>query len=830
MLRPNFLLTSVFCLAAWLYVADTVWAQNIPDNTLGSENSLVTREQLINGVTSDVVSGGAIRNTSLFHSFQQFNVDAGKGVYFTQPTGIENILTRVTGNNPSNVLGTLGVLGNANLFLLNPNGIVFGENARLDIGGSFLATSADSFELLDRTSYSATNPEPVPLLTVALPAGLTFTGRSGRIIVRGTGHDLIDPPIPALPANMSLSGNMPTGLSVSTGRTLGLVGGDVTFTGGVATAPSGQIEIAGIESGKVGIQLHSTGFSLDYSDANFLNDVTLEKRAFLNASGTQQGTIRVFGSDITLTDGSLIYSENQGLGVLDAIEVNASKALKIVGTTQFTPIYTNNFSLNSGLYSLSSSGKGADIKIKANDLLLQDVGRVLTEAIGSGQGGNIEVAVGGLTQLLGPSPLDPNYPAGSFISSTSALAGLAGNVTLTTGALDLQNGSAVASSAFGQGRGGNVLVDAFESIRLSGVSSTFIPSAITANSFGSGDAGNLVVNTGRLSVVSGGRVGSATLSSGSSGSVTINSRDLVEVIGTVPGSINPSVISSSATFADPVFQAIFGLPAVPTGSSRDVTINTSNLVVSDGGQITVRNDGKGPAGQLEITATNLLVERKGEITASTRGGDGGNINLVIGNRLLLQDAASISAAALGQGNGGNITIDPNAVILLGGSRISANAEQGQGGQVSVTTRGLFVSADSAITATSERGPEFNGVVELNTSQLEFSRATAQSVLGPQSPEIATACSDGIATKEASLVNAGPGGLPPNPLESLNPEAAWRGHQPQRSQGTLQFARPVDLDEMPEVQGWLPNGDGTVRLVARMPEAVPQASPALSACR
>lgn len=830
MLRPNFLLTSVFCLAAGLLAADTVWAQNIPDNTLGSENSLVTRKQLINGVTSDVVSGGAIRKTSLFHSFQQFNVDADKGVYFTQPTGVENILTRVTGNNPSNILGTLGVLGNANLFLLNPNGIIFGENARLDIGGSFLGTTADSFELLDRTSFNATNPEPVPLLTIATPVGLAFTGRSGEILVRGSGHDLLDPPIATLPNNVSLSGQTPVGISVSSGRTLGLVGGDITFVGGVATAPSGRIEIAAVNSGKVGIQLQSTGFSLNHSEANLLNDVILEKRAFLNASGTQQGTIRVFGRNITLNDGSFIYLENQGQGVLDEIEANASGVLKIVGTTQFTPTFPNNFSLSSGLYSLASSGKGADIRIKANDLLLQDVGRVLTEAIYTGQGGNIEVEVSGLTQLLGPSPLNPNFPAGSFISSSSASTGTTGNVTLVTGALDIQGGSNVASLTFGQGRGGNVLVDASKSIRLSGVSSAFIPSTINSATFGPGNAGNVIVNTGQLSVLNGGRVGSATLASGSSGSVIINAKDLVEVSGTVPGSINPSVIASSANFVDPVFQALFGLPAVPTGPSGDVTINTANFVVSDGGQVTVRNDGSGVAGQLKIIANNVLVARNGEVTASTRGGDGGNIDFVIQNRLLLQDAGSISAAARGQGNGGNITINPNAVILLGSSRISANAEQGQGGRVSITTQGLFVSPDSAITATSERGPEFSGVVELSVPNVDFSRAAAQPISVPESPDIIAACDGTRATRAATLINARNAGVPPSPTDSLAGDMLWHGLVPV-NQDFQASGEPemVELDTMLEAQGWIRNPNGTYSLTADISKVIPQSSVVSARC-
>ncbi|WP_292864063.1 filamentous hemagglutinin N-terminal domain-containing protein [Nostoc sp. LPT] len=111
-------------------VSDRVLAQIVPDNTLGAEASVVTPNVSIRGIPSDRIDGGATRGANLFHSFEKFNVGEGRGVYFANPAGIENILTRVTGNNPSNILGRLGVLGGANLFLLNPNGIVFGSKCQ----------------------------------------------------------------------------------------------------------------------------------------------------------------------------------------------------------------------------------------------------------------------------------------------------------------------------------------------------------------------------------------------------------------------------------------------------------------------------------------------------------------------------------------------------------------------------------------------------------------------------------------------------------------------------------------------------------------------------
>ena len=129
-----------------------VTAQIIPDRTLGGENSRVIRNRMTRGIRSDLINGGARRGSALFHSLREFNVPRGRGTYFVIPDGVRDIFTRITGKNPSRIFGTLGViknpslgtLGNANLFLINPNGLIFYKDARLDMNGSFLGTTASS--------------------------------------------------------------------------------------------------------------------------------------------------------------------------------------------------------------------------------------------------------------------------------------------------------------------------------------------------------------------------------------------------------------------------------------------------------------------------------------------------------------------------------------------------------------------------------------------------------------------------------------------------------------------------------------------------------------
>ncbi|KYC37714.1 hypothetical protein WA1_04130 [Scytonema hofmannii PCC 7110] len=160
-----------------------VIAQVQPDGSLGRENSIINSIDSLN----QRVDGGAIRGANLFHSFQEFNIGEGRGVYFANPDGINNILSRVTGGNASNIFGKLGVLGGANLFLLNPNGIVFGENASLDIQGSFVATTADAIEFGEQGNFSATQPQQSRLLSIA-PGALFFQqvrSQPGNIVNRG---------------------------------------------------------------------------------------------------------------------------------------------------------------------------------------------------------------------------------------------------------------------------------------------------------------------------------------------------------------------------------------------------------------------------------------------------------------------------------------------------------------------------------------------------------------------------------------------------------------------------------------------------------------------
>ena len=154
----------------------------VPDATLGAE-----RSQVEFGNPRERITGGAVRGINLFHSFREFNVGEGRGAYFLVPgDAIQNVLARVTGRNTSEILGTLGTLRSvdgqtarspANLFLINPNGIIFGENARLNLDGSFFATTANAVRFGETGLFNADAPTSDSILNIDPSAFFVCSGQ-----------------------------------------------------------------------------------------------------------------------------------------------------------------------------------------------------------------------------------------------------------------------------------------------------------------------------------------------------------------------------------------------------------------------------------------------------------------------------------------------------------------------------------------------------------------------------------------------------------------------------------------------------------------------------
>ncbi|GAA6616908.1 CHAT domain-containing protein [Scytonema sp. NUACC26] len=371
-------------LKTWILMGSAVWglschqplaAQVIPDDTLPtSERSLVT------GNVNYQIDGGARRGSNLFHSFSQFSVPPFGSAYFNNADDVENIFTRVTGGTISKIDGVIRANARANLFLLNPNGIIFGAGARLNIGGSFVASSANSINFTDNFYYSATNPQTAPLLTVSVPVGLQMGANPGQIAVQGNGYNLsgTTPVITPL-----VRGNALTGLQVPPGQTLALIGGDIDIQGGVLTAEQGRIELGSVRDGIVNL---GAGFALGYPGIQTFGDIHLKRQALADASGSPGGSIQVQGNRVSLLHGSLLLIQNQGGQAAGSLRVNAADSLELSGISP-------SGQLRGGLNTETiGSGLGGNIAVSTRQLVVRD---------GTGNGGNIKIHTSSLIAVEG---------------------------------------------------------------------------------------------------------------------------------------------------------------------------------------------------------------------------------------------------------------------------------------------------------------------------------------------------------------------------------------------------------------------------------------------
>jgi filamentous hemagglutinin family protein len=169
-----------YCTLVNLELTTSAAAQIAPDNTL---STTVSSPNNLNFV----IEGGDRSGSNLFHSFSEFSVPAGGTAFFNNPIEIQNIFSRVMGGNVSNINGVIGAR-NANLFLMNPAGIIFGPNAQLLIGGSFVGTTATGIAFADGTEFSATNVSGSSLLTLSVPTGLQMGDRNVSLF-RKNNHD-----------------------------------------------------------------------------------------------------------------------------------------------------------------------------------------------------------------------------------------------------------------------------------------------------------------------------------------------------------------------------------------------------------------------------------------------------------------------------------------------------------------------------------------------------------------------------------------------------------------------------------------------------------------
>lgn len=732
-------------------VGDRVLAQITPDRTLGSENSQIFRDASGRLIT---IGGGAVRGANLFHSFTEFNVGGQQQVYFTNPAGIENILSRVIGNDPSEILGTLGVNGNANLFLLNPNGILFGRNARLDIAGSFVATTADRFSFNNGLEFSAVNPELPPLLTVTVNPGIQLGSNvaGGTITNRGnlvTGQNL------SLIANtLNLSGQL------QAGKTLTLRALDTVW---IRDRPTQPFLASAGEDLQVQGDRQVNIFALNHPSSGFFAGENLVLRSAHSVQGDahyttgnhfrieqlngQLGSLSSPYDPVIRANGNVSFSSYTGASLhifaggavnIGRVEITGADAansinqtvilsdgstLRVNGATQPTldvragttavgaPLGVTGNPSPSGLNSATATS--ANITIDEIVLNQPDGLIFLTNQYQPNSliNGNIEVgSVDAIAPSLGSSItvdardqiiLNDVVDVSGFDPVTELFTGDGGNVSfLADGDIRLNEGSAIISEGL---LGGNIRLNSEGALTIRGVgdSNTFAIASNTFTDVAGAISGDIEITAQSLSSSNAGNIAAITFGAGEAGNITINTDDFV---------LNNSE-----------FVSVVELGA--TGNGGDINVITRSLSLSAvSGLVAVTLD-SGQAGNVNILASESISLDDSQMASFVNPGatgQGGDLNLNT-QSLLISNGAQINANTLGLGNAGQVQINASDSVVL--ESISANGTvsgvfsnvfnerdeagniigltEGNGGNIDITTRSLSVLNGAQINASTE---------------------------------------------------------------------------------------------------------------------------------
>ena len=740
---PTCFLHLRFCvLLSWILlcvaIGSTAQAGTAITETTGAGN-LGTHVLPPSGQVYGITDGTPVGN-NLYHSFAQFNVATGDIAQFQTATllpnsTLGNILARVTGGNPSSIFGTVDSIRyypNANLFLMNPNGIIFGPGAQLNVGGMANFTTADYLRLdavggphagifhADMTQTSVLTNAPVTAFGFlgSNPAAIAVQG-SRLTVASGTGLSLI-------------GGNQGfTYIDPDTGNRASVPDG-VTVTGGRLSAADGEINLVSVASpGEILLSGLKPAPNINGDSFTSFGPVTISGGSLLDVSGSLVGTVRIRSGQFVL-DGSSIFTNTAG-NVVDeahtAVEIHA----------QGDAILRN----ASEIRSLSEGARrSGDIEITAGTLRVLDGSKIFSGSSGSAPAGNIVITASNSVSLTGT---DSSGVGSSITSESSDFCGCtesagsvsitassltlddqaiiqtralgnrrAGDITLDLGNLTVRNGSAIQTSGSDLASSGTIRITAAGTIALSGQFDSDTPSRIRNLNDGTGGTGAIVLKTRSLSLEGGARIWNEMLSSldpGQDSKITIVASDNVNLSG--GSSIRVLNVDSNVGGIDI--------------SGRSITLTDQSAI----GTVTF---GDGNAGPINITANNLSILSGStvESSTSTNTGLGGDITIHLTGKLSLMGQAigrfgevigsNISSSTIGSGDGGQIIISANSTQISGGALINTSTF-GTGNAGNVTIQGLASPVQSVLIDgsgsgifTDTQGTGAGGNILIETSQ------------------------------------------------------------------------------------------------------------------
>jgi filamentous hemagglutinin family protein len=579
---------------------------------------------------------------------------------------------------------------------------------------------------------------------------------------------------------------------VESGQTIAFIGGDLSLNRSILSAPGGRIELGSVgPQSQISLQKNGTSYSLGYEKVKVFQDIQLSQ-----------------GTAVDVSD----------LSPLFAMPEIGSGAIQMVGKQISV---TDGSSISS--FTLGEKS-GQSIYIQATE----------------------QLEVSGVGNNFNNSPSDISS---SIITTTTVGNGNGGDIRISTKSLSLRDGAGISTLSADfefnpQGNAGSIIINASDSVAIAGSSSQTGTSGITVSTRTAGNAGNLTITTGTLSITDGGKISAETLGIGQGGNINILARQGISLSGQgLDAKINAQ--GNTTLFSSP---SLITAISQSTGNAGSLFLNTPQLWMDQGAEITVSSTGAGQAGNLNIQGQSVLLNNQSKLFAETITGTGGNIRLDLSGILLLRHNSSISATAGttgGGGDGGNIDINAQFVVAFPteNSDIVANAYTGQGGNILINAQGIFgieprttLTPLSDITASSTFG-EF-GIISLNRLDIDPQSGLLKlpdEILDPQDL-VVQSCSPGGNFTQSEFILQGRGGLPPNPTEnesifsgltdlgypsSSQVPSAVAPEQtkllsPRSPSSRTQSLEPSNVPTPPiiEARGWQKDSQGKITLIAQ----------------
>jgi large exoprotein involved in heme utilization and adhesion len=659
------------------------------------------------------------------------------------------------------------------------------------------------------------------------------------------------------------------GLQVSEGETLALIGDRLHIAGGVMIAPGGRIELGSVGGeSSVSLTAIASGWRVGYGDVQNFSDIAFTDTALLDTTAAGNGGWQIQGREIVLTDNSTLTAYTEG-------SQNGGAALIRGETLELTGRSFISF-LTLG------AGRSGSLRIGVDRLFIDEGSQIVTATSGAGQGGDLRITASERIALNGGLSTPQFFlNTGLFAQANpdAAETSRAGDITLNTPSLSLQNGAQISTTTFGAADAGDLQIVA-DRIELSGallrpngsllteVNGRIYPTGLFTDTDAntSGNGGNLQIDTQRLSLQTGAFLQTNTEGSGRAGDLTIRATESVEVSGR----------SADGRIPTTLFAASGGLPTLPGGGEQTATgqggrlqITTAELRVLEGGAIAVTSLNPNlpqtvGAGTLQIRAESIQLNNGGRLLSDSASGNGGNIRLQTQSVIALSRNSQISATAGVDdrpGNGGNINIrTPNGFIIASPQQdndIIANAFEGRGGNINIDTRGLIgITARRAvpgnqtndIDASSALGAP--GTIRINQTELDPTRGLTELPVATAPPEPLQTCGTPTAGNAGrnrgdrtptTFFNIGRGGIAPAPDALLESDDITDDIRLRSQSLTVAIDSPVlssstssnlslntSSDTSPdlssgdsmgvEAAGWAIDGAGRVRLMANVPHS------------